>query len=234
VRAARELDPSIGTRWVVLGHSEGGASSLATASFGGAWAPELHLLGSIAYAPASHMVGYLDDMQSAQQPIEYVGFFFLMVQGAASVDPALDLNKIFYPTFTGRLPELQKRCIWDLDKDFGWNSIVPSELFRRDADPAQLDELQRAIAQDEPGGLQIPVPVYVMQGLIDQMVAAKATTQLVAVLCRRGTSVSYATYAGTDHFAVMAKSQSLAEDWVADLFAGKPVPSRCADPPLAF
>ena len=234
VRAARQLDPSIGTRWVVLGHSEGGASSLATASFGQAWAPELHLLGSIAYAPASHMVGYLDDMQTTRQPVKHVGFFFLMVQGAASADPTLDLDKIFYPTFTDRLPELQKRCIWELDKDFGWNSIVPSELFRRDADPAQMEELTRAIARDEPGSLPISLPVYVMQGLTDKLVAANATTQLVAALCTRGVDVSYATYANTDHFAVMAKSQTLAEDWVAGLFAGRPVASRCADPPLAF
>lgn len=234
VRAARQLDPSIGARWVVLGHSEGGAASLATASIGQAWAPELHLLGSIAYAPASHMLGYLNDMQAAQQPVKYAGFFFLMVQGAASVDPALDLNKIFYPTLTGRLPELQKRCIWELDKDFAWNSIVPSELFRRDADPAQLEELKRMVAQDEPAALSIPVPVYVMQGLNDQMVAANGTMQMVAVLCARGMNVSYATYAGTDHFGVMAKSQTLAEAWVGDLFAGRPVPSRCADPPLAL
>jgi len=180
------------------------------------------------------MAGYLNDMRTIQQPVKYVGFFFLMVQGAASVDPALDLDKIFYPTFTGRLPELQKRCIWELDKDFGWNSIVPAELFRRDADPTQMDELTRAIARDEPGSLPISLPVYVMQGLTDQMVAANATTQLVAALCTRGVDVSYATFAKTDHFGVMAKSQTLAEDWVADLFAGKTVPSRCADPPLAF
>jgi pimeloyl-ACP methyl ester carboxylesterase len=234
VRAARRLDPGIGTRWVVLGHSEGGASALATASFAEAWTPELHLLGSIAYAPASHMVGYLDDMQAARQPVKYVGFFFLMVQGAAAADPAIDLDKIFYPAFTDRLPELQKRCIWELDKDFAWNMVVPAELFRRDADPAQLDELTRRIAADEPGALPMRAPVYIMQGVDDRMVAVKGTTQLVAALCTRGANVSYATFAGTDHFAVMAKSQSLAEAWVADLFAGRPVPSRCAEPPLAF
>ncbi|MDQ2991619.1 MAG: lipase family protein [Candidatus Eremiobacteraeota bacterium] len=231
VRAARQLDPHIGTRWMVLGHSEGGASSLATASYGPAWAPELQLLGSIAYAPASHMFGYLYDMQSAQQPLPNVAFFFLMVRGAAAVDPDIDLHKMFYPTLTDRLPELQKRCIWELDKDFGWNSIVPAELFRRDAN---LDELKRVFAANEPGALAISVPVYVFQGLKDQMVGAKATTQMVAVLCARRVNMSYATYADTDHFAVMAKSQALAEGWVADRFAGRPARSRCADPPLAF
>jgi len=233
VRAARRLYPSLGTRWVVLGHSEGGSSSLATASFGQAWAPELHLLGAVAFAPGSHMVEYLHDMQNAQQPSN-PGFFALMVQGAASADPAIQLDKIFYPALTARLPELQKRCIWEIEKDFAWNSIIPSELFRRDADPAQIDELTRAIARDEPGALPMTVPIYVIQGSVDQMVAVNGTTQLVAALCTRGANVSYATYAGVDHFGIMAASQALAEAWVAELFAGRAVSSRCADPPLAF
>ncbi len=231
VRAARQLDPHIGTRWMVLGHSEGGASSLATASYGQAWAPELQLLGSIAYAPGSHMFGYLNDMQNDRQPMKYLAFFFLAVQGAASVDPNIDLDKMFYPTLTDRLPELQKRCVWEIDKDFGWNSIVPAELFRRDAD---LDELKRVFIANDPGGFDITVPVFVFQGLKDQMVGAAATTQMVGALCERKANVSYATYANTDHFAVMAKSQTLAEGWVADRFAGRPAESRCADPPLAF
>ncbi len=229
VRAARQLDPQIGTRWVVLGHSEGGTASLGTAAFAQAWTPELQLLGSIAYAPGSHMFSYLHDMQKATEPLGNDAFFFLMVQAAASVDPAIDLKKIFYPVFTDRLPQLQKRCIWELDRDFSWQMIIPAQLFRLDADTS---EIARVFLANEPGGFSIHVPVYVMQGLTDQMVAPSMSEQLAGALCHGGANVSYATFANVDHFGVMKKAQPLAAPWIADLFAGRPVPSRCSEPPV--
>ena len=55
VRAARRLDPSIGRRLAIAGHSQGGQSALFAAADAPAWTPELNLRGVAAYAPASHI-----------------------------------------------------------------------------------------------------------------------------------------------------------------------------------
>jgi len=228
VRAARQLYPAIGSRWLVMGHSEGGAASIGVAAYAQAWVPELQLLGSVAYAPGSHEYGLLQDMKQSQQPSLFLIFFALMVQGQATADPAVRPDELFYPNFTSKFPDLQRRCFRQIDKDFGWMSLVPSEVFRRGADTTALE---RDLIANDPGGLHVSVPSLVVQGTIDDEVGVVGTTQLVGALCARGADVQYQIYDGKDHFTAMAASLARSERWVADRFASIPATSACGLPP---
>src|SRR5690606_2373123 len=54
VRAARDLpEAGAGTRWWAIGGSQGGHGALSASELGEAYAPELDLLGTVAYAPAA-------------------------------------------------------------------------------------------------------------------------------------------------------------------------------------
>src|SRR5947209_4137987 len=55
VRAARRLEPSLGRRVVVAGHSQGGQAALFAASLAKSWTPELQVRGTLAFAPVSHL-----------------------------------------------------------------------------------------------------------------------------------------------------------------------------------
>src|ERR1700754_5166988 len=53
VRAARELDPGIGKRVVIAGHSQGGQAGPFEGSLARKWTPELAVRGTLAFAPVS-------------------------------------------------------------------------------------------------------------------------------------------------------------------------------------
>ncbi len=53
VRAARQLNPAIGKRFLISGHSQGGHAALFAAGLAKGYAPDLSLRGTVAYAPAS-------------------------------------------------------------------------------------------------------------------------------------------------------------------------------------
>src|SRR5512146_503213 len=62
VRAARNLPQAhAGTSFVVWGHSQGGSSALFTASQADGYAPELHLVATVASAPAAELVPLLNE-----------------------------------------------------------------------------------------------------------------------------------------------------------------------------
>src|SRR5690606_9966946 len=55
IRAARSVDDSLGTRWVSVGHSQGGHAALHAAHRAPRYAPELPVAGTVAIAPASSL-----------------------------------------------------------------------------------------------------------------------------------------------------------------------------------
>ena len=55
IRAARELDPRIGRRIAITGHSQGGHAALWAAALAHSWTPELKLRATVPFAPASHI-----------------------------------------------------------------------------------------------------------------------------------------------------------------------------------
>jgi pimeloyl-ACP methyl ester carboxylesterase len=229
VIAARHLVPDIGTNWVVAGHSEGGFGAIATAAFGQPDAPDLHLLGAEAFAPASHMLLYFHNMQTMDQPISELSLFLLMIQSYGTYDPDVHLDQLFYPTLTGKLPELQQHCLGYFRHQLDWTSQVPSEMFRRDAD---FSAIEKDFAANEPGGFHLTVPLLVLQGTTDTMVNPGMSTEMVAKLCDSGTDLTYSVYKEKDHFTLLPASTTESERWASALFAHVTPTSTCGKPPL--
>ncbi len=73
LRAARQIEPALGTRYVVIGHSQGGQARLFTATLGRGYTPELAPLGTVAFAPASHIADRLHAMVSGTEPSSRLG-----------------------------------------------------------------------------------------------------------------------------------------------------------------
>src|SRR5579862_70197 len=67
-RAARAIDPAIGQAWIVMGHSEGGTVALATGALDSRYAPELHLVGVVSYAPGTYLEGLLQSALLGDAP----------------------------------------------------------------------------------------------------------------------------------------------------------------------
>jgi pimeloyl-ACP methyl ester carboxylesterase len=231
LRAARRIEPEIGSRFAVMGHSQGGQADLFTAALAADYLPGLTLVGNVAMAPGSQIAARVEKVRRSgkvELSLPYVTYAMISYSGT---DPAIDLSRILMPTALAAIPELYVDCMTHALTTGFWSTAIASEQFRPDADLAPFLE---AGAKNEPGRLDIPVPTLIFQGTADVTVFPQATDLLARQLCERGTRLDYRTLPGADHEGSMTEGATGALDWLADRFAGKPAASNCDRLPAAF
>lgn len=210
VRAARRMDPSVGTTWFAVGHSQGGQAALFTAAQGSARAPELHLGGAVSIAPGSgfdQLVRYFQMGAPGAEAAE--SFLPLILLGAQAADPALDPSRWVTADAQPLLSEARVGCIDDLRKVA---PVPANRIFRADAD---LGPLTGYLVQQDPGTLHLKVPVMVAQSSGDAVISKASTDLLVKTLRDKGNTLDYHEYQGVDHRGTVGASLRDAENFVA-------------------
>ena len=228
VRAARQIAPQLSSRWVVMGHSQGGHAALFTTTAAAAWAPELQLLGGVAEAPAAYISPFIASLSKGPKPTPSFAFGALFIEAASSVDPSVKLEQIFAPAALAMVPQLLNRCSGALYGAGSWGGLVPAASFRSDAVMAPL---LRVAAQNDAGPLRPAVPVFIAQGSTDTTVPQASSDALDKALCANGATVRYDVYQGLGHRPVVPAAMSDALEWVGARFAGqrhRERPSRTA------
>ncbi|MFI6869906.1 alpha/beta hydrolase family protein [Nocardia sp. NPDC050406] len=223
--AARQIEPEIGTRWVAMGHSQGGQAAIFTDAQAAAWAPELQLLGAVALAPASHQAVGVRASQFASSvgaaralsPLTggSISFLPLVIRGAqtvADVEPADFLTA----RANAMLPLADSGCIAQLRGSDEWGGLAADEVFSPTGDIAAFTGV---LAENDPSALTFGQPLLVLQGRADTTVPAVSTDTMVAQHRLAGLPVDYRTYAGTDHRGVLEASYPDALTWVNERFA---------------
>ena len=217
VRAARQLHDSVGTDWVVLGHSQGGQAAIFTAAHGSARAPELQLRGAVAMAPGND-TDLIPELTRAGDPRMAPGLPFLplVLLGAEAADPRIVPEDLLSDAALPLLETARSGCLAALREV---PPIPVTEVFQPDADLGPLLELLRA---QQLSTVVPQVPTLVVQGTADQLVASAGTEVAVAGLCESGAPMSYRTYDGVDHRGVIADSLGDVEEFVAARLADEP------------
>lgn len=230
LRAARALEPAIGTKYAVMGHSQGGQADLFTAATGPSYAPDFQLVGNIAFAPGSHLAERLAAVRASDKVELALPYVLYVLRSYSVTDPSIDLARILAPKAVGHMGDLEIGCMSRALTDGYWSAAIAKDQFLANPD---LAAFLKMAAQNEPGALSIPVPALVMQGTGDVTVRPKDTDGMVRDLCAKGNEVLYKTFDGVSHDGVMASGLPDALAFMADRFAGKPAPGNCANPPRA-
>jgi hypothetical protein len=218
--AARRVVPAIGTRWVAMGHSQGGQAAVFADARSQNWAPQLHLIGSVAMAPASHLgpavqvlarTAHLGaaGLLGAGGPgaAAFLPIFVRGAQTAADIDPARFLT----PRAESMLGQADDRCIDQLRAADSWGGLHPDQIFRPDAD---VSALTAVLDDNDPSTLTFTPPLLVLQGTSDTVVAPAGTAAMVAQQKLAGQPVEYRTYPGVDHRGLVAAGFDDALAWV--------------------
>lgn len=224
IRAAREIEPRIGTTYAVMGHSQGGQADLFTAAIGPTYAPEFRLVGNVAMAPGSNIKGRLDaviDSAKAELAVPYVLY---VLTSYAHVDPRIDLSRILTQEARAHLPDLYKGCMTAALTQGYWSTAIARDQFQSNPDLAAFLEMG---ARNEPGALAISVPTLILQGTGDQTVRPPDTDILARDLCAKGITLTYKVFPGQSHDGVMEAGAADALGFIDDRFAGKPAASNC-------
>jgi pimeloyl-ACP methyl ester carboxylesterase len=203
VTAARTLDPKISKRFLISGHSQGGQSALFAAGEASTWTPKLRLRGTVAFAPASHILEQVPLLPALTTPNALTALATMILDGASTQSNAIDINKLLSDEVLPFYPLLQSQCLQQLAATNELGGIPPSHLVRSGAD---LGPVNPVLAAMNPL-VKTAAPILIAQGTADTTVFPTYTDQLKDQLVNAGDQVTYNKYPGVNHVGVVTTGE---------------------------
>ena len=200
VRAARKLNHNLSNRVIIAGHSQGGHAALWAAALAKSWTPELKIAGTTAFAPASHLGEQASLISSITTPSPITALAALILRGADSADSALHVSGLLSDRAVALYPLTLTKCLPELSAVNSFAGIAPADAVKSGAN---LDPLVAYLNSQDPESLKITTPVEILQGTADTTVFPQFTDQLVTALKGNGANVTYKTFDGISHGAVV-------------------------------
>ncbi len=204
VRTARQLDPRIGKRFLISGHSQGGHAALFAAGEAKGYVPDLALRGTVAYAPASHLKEQATLLPVLTSPSSLSALATMIVRGTTIASASIDPEALLSDQALAYYPLVDQLCLSDLGAPSRLGGLAPSTLLRSGADTTAL---YRVLAKQNPD-VTTTAPVLVAQGDADATVQKPFTDALVNELNGAGDHVTYSVYPGVDHGGIVAASEA--------------------------
>jgi pimeloyl-ACP methyl ester carboxylesterase len=225
IRAATHLDGAGATpdsKAVVWGHSQGGQAAAFTAELQPTYAPDVHLVGAIAGAPASDLTG--TGARAAAASPAYRGFYPMVVVGFRAGYPELAADdQLLADAGRQALAQADDQCLDETLSTF------------RDEDPTTLlaglpidqPRWQQALAANRAGDRPTSVPIFIYHGGADDLVPPQLSAELLARYCALGVTASRTVYPDTNHVSVIAAAYADIDAYLHVRLAGEAAPSSC-------
>ena len=221
IPAARAAVPSLGAKWIAIGHSQGGYAVLRIQSMDDQ--AKAGFLGSI---PISSGAEIADVWALSDARMRSVGSSVLMMAlSIKTVHRDFDLAKMIGPGALEKLPVIeQQACLDAADEAMrgvtrergrveGWMEV-----------PEVADFARENRIFNEP--YNYPILLLLSSG--DEYIAPALQKQIPRDLCRVATRARYKFMTGVDHQGTINASLRDQFAWMADRFAGRPVPPGCS------
>jgi acetyl esterase/lipase len=225
VRAAEKLVGESGAPVALWGHSQGGQAVLYAALLAHSYAPGLRLVGVAAAAPATDIGTLMQDDEATpggKNLLAMTLWSWSRVYGAP-IDSLID------PAALPTIDKLAHSCLESpIDvRPRKRDAMALQKRFLAVADPTAVEPWRTLLARNTIGTLPPSIPIFIAQGDADQTVRPQVTQGYVSRLCAAGSQVSLMLMPGVGHGAAAMKSTLTAVSWIADRFAGAPVPDDC-------
>ncbi len=222
VRAARNLSESgAGSRWLAIGHSQGGHAALATNELAADYAPELELLGTISLEPAALFERTYDGIDPIVAHVVGVMLFY----GAASEHPEIMPDEYVSAAGADAASVIEDNC---LDEIINSVLTVPVEDFYV-YHPIDTEPARSILLANDVGGLRAESPLLLIGGTADQTVVIDRVRDLLDELCAADQVTEYVEIEGATHETEYALAAEQIEDWFAARLNGDPVIDACAE-----
>ncbi len=205
VRAARELNPDVGKKYLIAGHSQGGHAALwAAGPDAQSFSKGLKLRGTVAYAPASHIADQADLLQALTAPSPLSALVAMIIRGAETQSSQIIPAQILADPSLALYPTVDQVCLDQLTKPDSYGGIAPSEIQR---DGSDLTPLLDVLRENNPA-IKTKAPILILQGTADNTVFPYYTGLLNDELVNLGNQVTYSTYEGVDHGGITSAAEA--------------------------
>jgi pimeloyl-ACP methyl ester carboxylesterase len=223
VPAARAAVPSLGRRWVVIGHSQGGLAAWSVAEME-AGLHDPNYLGAVSVAGAGDLKAILTGMGD---PGSDAAFYLTYMAYAIHVlSPEFKPSDMLEGAALARYENATTKGCWN----YAYASFLglpPGKIVKPGWDRTAAAE--KLFKIDELGVAPIGGPMLVIAGEGDQTVPIASMRDTVQKACRNGIALTFRSYPGLDHDPTMDQSTPDQLAWVRDRFAGKASTGNCAE-----
>lgn len=221
VRALREVDPSVSSRWLAYGISQGGQTSWAAAEFNSWYGRPLDLVGAVALAPAADVVGLSELAYRHELSSEQLTIAPMVIAGLARYDASIDVSQYLRGTSL-RLLDVLIGCQPSAPRDRATATTQEDVGPTTAANARTLTDALRRIALPQ---RPLSVPLLVLNGLEDRTILPQWVSEAVGRSCELGGTIDHREVRDAGHGDLQPGSEL--PQWIADRFAGKPAESNC-------
>ena len=220
VRAARALPGShAGTRWLAIGHSQGGHAALFTNQLAASYAPELHLLGTVSLAPAAELAGTFGPADQIVPRIVGV----MALYGLAADHPQVKPRDYVSSEVAARDAVIDTGC---LDRITAAFVPIPADSFYR-VFPLDKEPARSVILANDPGHVASPSPLLLVSGTADTYVVEARVDTLMQRLCSVGQVTQRLDLPGANHGTEVATATPQITQWFDQRLSGAPSVNSC-------
>jgi alpha-beta hydrolase superfamily lysophospholipase len=215
-RAAREIPAAHASNRVIeWGHSQGGQAVLYAAQIARTYAPDLHLLGTVAAAPAANVPALLASITATT---DYgTAYLVLAAAGYDAIDPHAEIASIMTQAGKARLASIERGCDTTADVFTVYNQLAVDQVFTRN--PLTTPPWSAGFRGDSAGMTPITSPILIVQGDRDTSVPRHITDALVRQLRGMHDHVTYRTYPSANHDRVVRAAQTDLVAWIEERFS---------------
>jgi pimeloyl-ACP methyl ester carboxylesterase len=222
IPAAQAAVPELASRWVVIGHSQGGLAAWSVAEMQ-ASLHDPNYLGAISVAGAADLKYVLSHMGDADSSAAY--YLTYMAYAIHARTPQFQPSDMLVGTALERYHAATTKGCWNYAYASFLNAPAGKTL-----KPGwdQSVAAQRFFDDNELGNAPIGGPLFVIGGEADGTVPFVSLRATALKACRNGIELTFQSYPGLDHDPTMDKSTPDQLAWVRDRMAGKPETNSCA------
>ena len=201
---------------MIFGHSQGGGAALFAAEQAATWAPELHVVGTAAGAPA----GDLDTIvplgwSEAAITNPYAGS---AIDGLAAGYPDLSLDAVANAAGQAALAKVATECVGSID-------LTPEQAGAKN--PMDDPAWKAAVDANTAGNVVPSAPVLIFHGEADTTVLPAWTDITLGRYCAIGATVELKSYPGQDHTSVITAALGDIKAFFNARLAGEPAATSC-------
>jgi alpha-beta hydrolase superfamily lysophospholipase len=220
-RAAQALAATgAGDRVLVAGHSQGGQAALFAGELAKSYAPDLHVLGVAAAAPAAdveHILPLAGSIKGGG------GYLVMGVEGFHAAYPQADPAAVLTPDALAKANIALTQCGSDVLNAYSGST---GEVIAHD--PLSIPAIQTLLHANSAGNRPAGAPLLIVQGTADTTIPQVLTDAFTQKACAIGDTVDERLYPGATHGSVIVAAQADIVSWLDDRNAGKPAPSTCS------
>jgi len=210
----------------LMGYSGGGHATAWANEVALEYAPELNIVGA---AMGGLPVKPLNVAKKVDGTL-FAGVYFGAVLGLSRANPQINPEDYATPAGLTMLKDMGNRCL--LGTLEGQPEMLTPYIFKKGSqylkDPNFLDlpEMQAIGAANNLGNRLPKAPMYIFEGMLDEVMPLADVDQLVKTYCAQGQKVQYNRVPLGDH-VTLALSPSASMNYVLDRLDGKAAPSTC-------